>query len=119
METIRRNALAGLLAATCAVACAAAMAAPPDPESHPGKGKKSSSFVRGEANSKVKRQQPPKTEAEAIATKRVVANGIVEMELPEDRMVNLVERTRADGTKEIGHFDLDKPVDEHQEAARE
>ena len=62
-----------------------------------------SAFVRGDAASMVKRHKAPKTEREAVAAKRVVGHGIVAMELPEDRMVNLVAIPRADGTIEIGH----------------
>lgn len=54
-------------------------------------------FVRGNENSKAKRVTPPKNEQEAIARKRTVAHGVVELQLPEDRMVNLVAVRNADG----------------------
>ena len=36
-----------------------------------------------------------------------LANGIVEMQLPEDRIVNLAAVRRADGSVAVGHVDLD------------
>ena len=60
-------------------------------------------FVRGAASSKAKRVTPPRTEQEALAKKRYVAHGIVELQLPEDRMVNLVAVRHADGTVTYEH----------------
>ncbi|WP_189455108.1 hypothetical protein [Cognatilysobacter bugurensis] len=75
------------------------MAAPPA-----GKGKRElADFVRGNANTKAPRVELPKTEAEAIAERRMTSAGIIELQLPEDRMVNLVQVKRADGTVVFAH----------------
>lgn len=87
-----------LLGAVSIVATAAA-------QSQAGKGKRDKGdFVRGNENTKAKRVVPPRTEQEAIATKRVAARGIVELQLPEDRMVNLVAVRHADGTVTYQHL---------------
>ena len=118
MRDLHRTAAA--IAAASILVASAAMAAPP--ETHPGKGKMKSSFVRGDAASRVEPKPPPRNEQEAVAAQRLVAAGVIEMELPEDRMVNLrlVER---DGRAVIGHHDLDAAHDHahapRKEAARE
>jgi hypothetical protein len=61
-------------------------------------------FVRGNENSKAKRVTPPKNEQEAVARKRTVARGVLELQLPEDRMVNLVAVRNADGTVSYQHL---------------
>lgn len=97
------------IAVACSLASAGVLAATPVDAGN-GKGLQRSAFVRGDAASKVKRHKAPKTEREALAAKHVVAHGIVAMELPEDRMVNLVATTRADGSIQIGHEELDAPA---------
>lgn len=85
-----------------AVLCAASvtvMAAPPA-----GKGKRDlADFVRGKPNTKAPRIELPKTEAEAIAERRITSSGMLEIALPEDRMVNLVQVKRADGSVVFVH----------------
>lgn len=77
---------------------AAAIVAPAAAQTQIGKGKRDQGdFVRGNENSKGARVAPPKTEQEAVARKRTTARGVVEMQLPEDRMVNLVAVRNADG----------------------
>lgn len=84
---------------------AASIVVPAVAQSQNGKSKRDKGdFVRGNEKSKAKRVTPPKTEEEAIAGKRVAARGIVEMELPEDRMVNLVAVRHADGTVSYQHL---------------
>lgn len=111
MNAFRKSSL--LLAG--AVLCAASitvMAAPPA-----GKGKRDlADFVRGKPNTKAPRVQLPKTEAEAIAERRITSAGIVEMQLPEDRMVNLVQVKRADGTVVFAH-QADDAKHDHDHAA--
>ena len=87
------------LVATLAVLLGAiSVVAPAAAQSQTGKGKRDlGDFVRGNENSKARRVTPPKTEQEAIARKRVTARGVVELQLPEDRMVNLVAVRDADG----------------------
>ena len=81
------------------------MAATAAAQSQSGKGKRDKGdFVRGNENSKAKPVVQPKTEQAAIATKRVAARGIVELQLPEDRMVNLVAVRQADGTVTYQHL---------------
>lgn len=98
MNAFRKSSL--LLAG--AVLCAASittLAAPPA-----GQGKREAAdFVRGKANTKAARVELPKNEAEAIAERRITSAGIVEIQLPEDRMVNLVQVTRADGSVVFVH----------------
>lgn len=67
------------------------------------KAQKREAFLKGQASSKIRPVVQPKTEKEALATKRVLANGIVEMQLPEDRMLEVVEIKRADGSVVVGH----------------
>lgn len=95
------------IAVACSLASAGVLAATPVDAGNDGKGLQRSAFVRGDAASKVKRHKAPKTEREAVAAKHVVAPGIVAMELPEDRMVNLVAIQRADGSIDIGHEEVD------------
>lgn len=98
MKALRKCSL--LLAG--AVLCAAGftvMAAPPA-----GKGKRElADFVRGKANTKAPRVELPRTEAEAVAERRMTSAGIIELQLPEDRMVNLAQVKRADGTVVFVH----------------
>jgi hypothetical protein len=99
------------IAVACSLASAAAIAATPIDAGKGGdQGLRRSAFVRGDAASKVKPHKAPKTEREAVAAKQVVAHGIVAMELPEDRMVNLVAIQRPDGSIEIGHEAVDAPA---------
>lgn len=110
-------------AVACSLASGGLLAATPTDAGNGGnKGLQRSAFVRGDAASKVKRHKAPKTEREAVAAKQVVAHGIVAMELPEDRMVNLVAIKRADGSIEIGHEEVDAksaPSVAAQEIARD
>ncbi|MEO6104523.1 MAG: hypothetical protein ABIP44_12935 [Pseudoxanthomonas sp.] len=77
---------------------AATIVAPAAAQSQIVKGKRDQGdFVRGYDNTKGKRIVPPKTEQEAIARKRTTARGVVELQLPEDRMVNLVAVRNPDG----------------------
>ncbi len=71
---------------------------------------KRAAFLRGDASTKAAPIKQPKDEAQAIAARRTVVDGIVEMQLPEDRMLELTAIKRADGTIEIGHNDLHAPV---------
>lgn len=94
----------GLLAVAVLLG-AASIIAPVVAQSQNGKGNRDKAdFVRGNENSKAKRVTPPRTEQEAIASKRVAARGIVELQLPEDRMVNLVAVHHADGTVTYQHL---------------
>lgn len=99
MKASRKSHLLLAGAALCA-ASLTALAAPP-----PGKGPKRelADFVRGQENTKAPRVELPRNEAEAVAERRMTAAGIVEMQLPEDRMVNLEKITRADGTVTYAH----------------
>ena len=60
-------------------------------------------FLNGAPSSKARAVVQPKTESEAVAAQRVVSAGIVEMQLPEDRMLELVEIKHADGSVSVGH----------------
>jgi hypothetical protein len=101
VQARQRLILIGITAA-CGLASASVMAAEP---TNAGQGAKKglyrTAFVRGDASSKAKRHVAPRTEREALARRTLVANGIVGMELPEDRMVNLVQVRRPDGTFEL------------------
>lgn len=102
MKAFRKSSL--LLAG--AVMCAAsvtALAAPPAGNSQGHDKRELADFVRGKPNTKAPRVELPKTEAEAITERRVTSSGIVEVPLPEDRMVNLVQVKRADGTVVFVH----------------
>lgn len=95
-----------LLATAAVLLGAASVVAPVAAQSQIEKGKRDlGDFVRGNENSKGKRVAPPKTEQEAVARKRVTAQGLVELQLPEDRMVNLVAIRNADGTMSYRHQD--------------
>lgn len=88
-----------LLATAAVLLGAVSVVAPAAAQSQIGKGQRDlGDFVRGNENSKGKRVTPPKNEQEAIARKRTTARGVVELQLPEDRMVNLVAVRDADGT---------------------
>lgn len=101
MQARQRLILIGVMAA-CGLASASAMAADPANAGNGAKkGLQRTAFVRGEPSSKVKRHVAPRSEREALAKKTYAANGIVGFELPEDRMVNLVQVRRPDGSFEL------------------
>lgn len=104
MKSIKQSALLLASAVVLGAASFAVIAAPPA-----DKGKRDrSDFVRGNANSKAEPVDLPSTERQAVAQARLTPAGIIEMQLPEDRMVNLVAVKRADGTVEMMHVgDLD------------
>ena len=80
-------------------------------QSQAGKSKRAKAdFVRGNENTKAKRVTPPKTEQEAVAKRRLATHGIVELQLPEDRMVNLVAVRHADGTITYRHVADGEPM---------
>jgi hypothetical protein len=114
----QRLILIGITAA-CGLASASVLAADP---ANAGNGAKKglyrSAFVRGDASSKVKRHVAPRNEREAVARKTYAANGLVGMELPEDRMVNLVQVRRADGTFELRE-EVEAPSAQQAAAAQE
>lgn len=101
------------LAAIGILAGAPALAAQ-DPEKAAAKAAakalKREAFLAGKAASKRAPVVQPKTESESLATRRVLAEGIVEMQLPEDRMVELVEIRRPDGTVFVGHRGDEAPA---------
>jgi hypothetical protein len=74
-------------------------------------------FLQGKAASKVLPQKQPRNEREAMATRRVTPSGIVELKLPEDRMLELTAIRRADGSIDVGHHALDGGRD--QEASHD
>lgn len=74
-------------------------------------------FLQGKAASKVLPQKQPRNEREAMATRRVTPSGIVELKLPEDRMLELTAIRRADGSIDVGHHALDGAHD--QEASHD
>lgn len=99
MIPIRKSSVLLASALVLAAASFAVLAAPPA-----GKGKRDrDDFVRGNSNTKGQRVILPKSEQEAIAERRMTAAGIVEIQLPEDRMVNLVAIKRPDGTVVLVH----------------
>ena len=97
------------LAAIGILAGAPALAAQ-NPEKAAAKALKREAFLAGKAASKRAPVVQPKTETESVATRRVLAEGIVEMQLPEDRMVELVEIRRPDGTVFVGHRGDEAPA---------
>lgn len=102
---MKPRAIKQVLLTVAALLGAASIVVPAVAQSQNGKSKRDKGdFVRGNENSKAKRITPPKTEQEAIANARVAARGIVELELPEDRMVNLVAVHHADGTVTYQHL---------------
>ncbi|MDQ3205631.1 MAG: hypothetical protein M3Q40_03815 [Pseudomonadota bacterium] len=107
MKSIKHSTLLLASAVVLGAASFAVVAAPPADKGKPDR----SDFVRGNANSKSKPVDLPKTEREAVAEARLTPAGIVEMQLPEDRMVNLVAVKRADGTVEMMHLDDDAAHD--------
>lgn len=109
--SIRMAGAAMLLAGTATV-----MAAQP-PGSVEKKAAKRAAFLRGDATTKAAPVKQPKTEAQAVSAQRVVTGGIVETQLPEDRMLELTAIKRADGTIEIGHNDLDAAASKPKQEA--
>ncbi len=67
------------------------------------KAAKRAAFLRGDASSKGKRVVMPRTESEAVAAKRVLPAGVVEIPVPEDRLMNVYAVKRADGTYTTSH----------------
>lgn len=96
MRSIASRVLPGLIIGTCFAASAAEA-----PNKTNSKELRLTPFVLGAASSKAKLHVSPKNEQQAIATKRVVRAGVIAMELPEDRAMNLVAVRRTDGTTEI------------------
>lgn len=90
-----RALLPGLVLCTCF----AAQAAQPTAKK-PAPQVRLTPFVLGAASSKAKAVAAPKTHQQSLATKRYVRSGIVSYQLSEDRMVNLVQVRRADGSAE-------------------
>lgn len=102
---MKPRAIKQVLLTVAALLGAASIVVPAVAQSQNGKSKRDKGdFVRGNENSKAKRVTPPRTEQEAIASKRVAARGVVELQLPEDRMVNLVAVRHADGTVTYQHL---------------
>ena len=102
---MKPRAIKQVLLTVAALLGAASIVVPAVAQSQNGKSKRDKGdFVRGNENSKAKRVTPPRTEQEAIASKRVAVGGIVELQLPEDRMVNLVAVRHADGTVTYQHL---------------
>ena len=102
---MKPRAIKQVLLTVAALLGAASIVVPAVAQSQNGKSKRDKGdFVRGNANSKAKRVTPPRTEQEAIASRRIAAHGIVELQLPEDRMVNLVAVHHADGTVTYQHL---------------
>lgn len=102
---MKSRAIKQVLLAVAALLGAASIVVPAVAQSQNGKSKRDKGdFVRGNENSKAKRVTPPRTEQEAVASKRVAAYGIVELQLPEDRMVDLVAVRHADGTVTYQHL---------------
>ncbi len=97
MRSIASRLLPGLIIGVCFAANAA------ETPSKNSKEVRLTPFVLGAASSKVKRHVAPNTEREALAKKRVVRAGVIEMELPEDRMVNLVAVPGPDGRMRVVH----------------
>lgn len=84
-------------------------------QSQAGKSKRAKAdFVRGNENTKAKRVVPPRTEQEAVAKRRLATHGIIELQLPEDRMVNLVAVRHADGTVTYQHVADGEPMPTQQ-----
>ena len=103
-NTPRNLLVASLLIGAVALA-ATATAQTTDPDNNSSKTKRDrADFVRGNANTKQARVVQPKNEEEAMATRRLVEPGIIEMQLPEDRMVNLVAVRQADGSLRYEHL---------------
>lgn len=102
---MKPRAITQVLLTAAALLGAASIVVPVAAQSQNGKNNRDKAdFVRGNATSKAKRVTPPSTEQEAVATRRVAARGIVELQLPEDRMVNLVAVRHADGTVTYQHL---------------
>lgn len=102
-DTSKRLLVASFLIGAVAVAASATAQTSKGPDS--GKSKRAhADFVRGSANTKKARVVQPRTEKEAIATRRQVEPGIIEMQLPEDRMVDLVGVRQADGSLRYEHL---------------
>ena len=102
---MKARAIKQVLVTVVALLGAVSIVAPVVAQSQNGKSKRDKGdFVRGNENSKAKRVTPPENEQEAVVNRRVAAYGIVELELPEDRMVNLVAVHHADGTVTYQHL---------------
>jgi hypothetical protein len=110
----------GLLAVAVALACTPVLAAQPQ---NPGNGERKAAqraaFLRGDASTKAPPKQQPSTEAEALAARKVLPNGIIELQLPEDRMLELTAVRNADGSLTVGHHDLDATHAPKQEASHD
>lgn len=98
--------------------CGQALAAQPQANAE-RKAAQRAAFLRGDASTKAAPKPQPQTEAEAVAERTVLPNGIIEMELPEDRMLELTAIRNADGTISIGHHDLDVAPVAKKEASRD
>lgn len=101
-SAIALRVLPGLLLGVCATA---AVAGPQDANVL-----SRTPFVLGEDSSMAAPAELPQTEDEAVAAQHEVADGIVAMELPEDRLLELVAVRRADGTLEISHQPVGAPM---------
>lgn len=62
-------------------------------------------FVRAQASSKASRPAQPANEAEAVAQKKMVREGIIEIPLPEDRMLYTQRTVDAQGKAHVGHVE--------------
>ena len=92
---------ATILGAVFLVGTSAHAAQPADKAA--AKAAKREAFLRGDTSSKGKRVVLPRTETEAVAAKRVLPAGVVEIPVPEDRLMNVYAVKRADGSYTTSH----------------
>ena len=113
MTTLPRKTCALAIAVLGILAIAGAQAAQPA-DVAAKKELRRQAFLQGKAASRVVPQKQPRNEREALATRRVTNSGIVEMKLPEDRMLELTAIRRADGSIDVGHHALDGAHDRQE-----
>lgn len=73
-------------------------------------------FIRAESSSKAARPAQPETEAQAVAEKQLLPGGIIEIPLPEDRMLYMTRTVDAQGRVHVGHAETEASGHTHRHA---
>lgn len=115
-QTPRKHVLVAVAAIAGVGAVTAAIAQPP--EFVRGEQQRKA-FVRAEASSKASRPAQPATEAEAVQQMKVLPGGVIEIPLPEDRMLYVNRVVDAQGKAHVGHVEPRQSAHTHAPAPQE
>ena len=115
-QTPRKHVLVAVAAIAGVGAVTAAIAQPPEFVRAEQQRK---AFVRAEASSKASRPVQPATEAQAVQEMKVLPGGVIEIPLPEDRMLYVNRVVDAQGKVHVGHVEPRQSAHTHAPAPQE